>query len=73
MLQVSDGGHGWLNVVRVDCAHDSPVHVHRFRPDGSEVIDEGIVPEHCRNYLDAGFTWASNYVWDLERRMQEWR
>lgn len=73
MLQVRGLRSGlWLDVVRVDCAHGSAPHIHRFHRDGREMKSADTVPPECRE-LDPALKWATEYVWDIERRIAEWQ
>ena len=74
MLQVRDEGteEAWCDVERVDCAHGQ-VHADRYTKGGTKYKDYHVVPQGCQDDLDAALKWATDYIWDVERRTTGWR
>lgn len=66
------GGTDWSLVVRVDTAHEH-VHCDRgVRGTKAEEKDEETVPLECRESLDTALSWALDYVWNVQLRIEEW-
>jgi hypothetical protein len=63
----------WMQVVRVDCAHDQ-VHIHRYVDPEKEVSKERFRSITCQEDVVAGYEYAETVIfekWEMNRRRWE--